>query len=632
MHSLIAGWLLVMLALAFPANAENPFPQMSSDIAEDYSVTKDFADYTWREEMIPMRDGVRLFTIIIMKKGAADAPILLSRTPYGAAGWARRNVSQSVLETVPVADRELLADGYIRVFQDVRGRFGSEGNYVVTRPLRGPINRTETDHATDAYDTIDWLVKNVTESNGHVGMNGSSYPGFLALMATVDPHPALKAVIAMSPMVDGWRGDDWFHNGAFRQSTFDFMAWVTASKGMGSLVPMGQRDQYREFLDTGSAGDFARKWELDQLPFIRKVMDNPAYNEWWKLQAVDRLLAGRELTVPTMLVIGQWDTEDSYGAPAVYKALEPSDVRNDQIFYVIGPWRHSGVLHDGSALGPLKFPGDTAREFRVKVQKPFLDARLRPDTQPADIPPVLTFATGANEWRERNVWPAGIPTPYFLAEGGALSPEKPLRAGSDQYLSDPANPVPFMQRPASFFGSDRWHTWMLADQRFVDGRPDVLTYVTPPLEQAIEIAGQPRVDLFAATSGSDSDWIVKLIDVYPPEIAHEPMMAGYQLPVSMEIFRGRYVDSFAKPRALTPGKVERYRFDLTDVNHVFRPGHRIMVQIQSSLFPLYDRNPQTYVDNIFHARSEDYRISTQQILSGPQAPSSIWLPITSPEN
>lgn len=603
-----------------------------SDIADAFSGPAPFADYIRREAMIPMRDGVRLFTVILMRKGVSDAPILLSRTPYNAGRWSRRNDSQKLSEVVPVADKIFVEDGYIRVFQDVRGRNQSEGVYVINRPLRGKLNPTETDHATDAYDTIEWLVKNTPEANGRVAMNGSSYPGFTALMATIEPHPALKAVVAMSPMIDGWIGDDWFHNGAFRQSTFDFMAMQTASSGDGGPVPVGRRDQYTAFLASGSAGDYVQQWELDRLPFVRKVMRHVTYDDFWRLQAVDKILAERDLDVPLMIVMAQWDQEDSYGGPTLYNALEPKDRQNNKLYYVLGPWRHSGALHDGSHLGPLVFPGDTAASFRTDVQKPFLDAHLKSESAPTDIAPVMTFATGANRWTARRVWPAGALKPLYLDDDFSLALDAaPKGVGQDSYIADPAKPTPFIPQPVNMNDQDAWRTWLLHDQRFAASRTDVLTYISPPLEAPLEIGGQPLVDLFAATSGSDSDWVVKLIDVYPDELSPNSAMAGYQLPIGMEIFRGRYVDDFSAPRALVPNQKERYRFKLPDVNHVFSKGHRLMVQVQSSWFPLYDRNPQTFVDNIFYAKPADYQKATQTVFYGGDAPSAIWLPIVAQE-
>ena len=524
-------------------------------------------------------------------------------------------------------DAEFVRDGYIRVYQDVRGKHKSEGDYVMTRPLRGPLNATATDHSTDAFDTIDWLVKNVPESNGRVGIIGSSYPGFTSLMALIDPHPALKAAVPQSPMVDGWMGDDWFHNGAFRQSNFDYVANQTAVKDDEKTVPTGIADSYALYLAAGSAGDYARKYGLDALPFARKLIEHPAYDAYWQGQAVDKLLATRTLTVPTMLVVGQWDQEDSYGAPAVWKALQAK--AGDKLHLVIGPWRHSQVNYEATALGPLRYPEDTGLVFRRDTMKPFLDHYLKDGTPAADTPRVLTYQTGANVWQKSAQWPpAGATmTPIYLGDRFTLGFERPAKAGSDAYVSDPAKPVPFVPRPGNIDDAQVWKPWLVSDQRNVSTRTDVLTYVTPPLTTAVHIAGAPKVDLRASTSGTDSDWVVKLIDVWPDEVANAPELSGYQLGIGMEIFRGRYRDSFEKPSAIPANTPQRYRFALPNANHRFLPGHRIMVQIQSSWFPLYDRNPQTYVANIFDAKPGDYRTATQRVLRGGADATLIELPV-----
>jgi putative CocE/NonD family hydrolase len=616
-----------MMAGAFaPAALLAQTDPMTPDTVKVYDPAREQADYIRKEVMIPMRDGVKLFTVIVMRKGTKNGPILLSRSPYNAGKATSRNRSQKIEEILPVSDAEFVNDGYIRVYQDVRGLDGSEGDYVMTRPLRGPLNHTNVDHSTDAYDTIDWLVKNVPESNGKVGITGSSYLGFTSLMALIDPHPALKAAVPQSPMVDGWMGDDWFHNGAFRQPNFNYILGQTAKKGGGG-VPYGTGDEYDAYLSAGSAGDFARRYGVDQFPFSRKLMEHPAYDSYWQEQAVDKLLASRKLTVPTMLVVGQWDQEDSYGAPAVYQALEPQDKRNDMVSLVIGPWRHSGVNYDGSKLGALDFAGDTGLQFRRDYMKPFLDKYLKDSPAPFKTPGALTYATGINQWEVTPKWPAGQAKPLYLGGKFGLSWSKPGDAGKDSYVSDPAKPVPYLPRPVLPNQDDAWRTWLVKDQRFVDGRTDVISYTTPVLDKAVHIAGAPMVDLFAATSGTDSDWVVKLIDVYPEQLSSQPKMAGYELGIGIEIFRGRYVHGFPTPAALVPGKTENYKFGLPNVNHVFLPGHKIMVQIQSSLFPLYDRNPQTFVPSIFDAKPGDYKVATQSISWGGGEASAIWLPI-----
>jgi uncharacterized protein len=616
-----------LLLAASTAAAQTP--TMQPDIGPvPYDAVTPAADYIRREHMIPMRDGVKLFTVVVMKKGTTGGPMLLTRTPYSAARATARNVSLQITEILPIADRELVEDGYIRVYQDVRGIHKSEGDYVMTRPLRGPLNATATDHSTDAYDTIDWLVKNVPQSNGRVAITGSSYPGFTSLMALVDPHPALKAAVPMSPMVDGWVGDDWFHNGAFRQGFLDYFVNQTGSKAADKDVAMGQRDYYAEFLSAGSAGGFARRYGIDALPAVKKVMEHPAYDSWWQGQALDRILGARPLTVPTMLVVGQWDQEDSYGAPAVYRALEPKDTDNNMLSLVIGPWRHSGVNYDGSGLGALKFAGDTGLQFRRDVMKPFLDSHLKTTAPAHDTPPVLTYAVGADRWERHDRFPAGAAVNLYLDDRFGLSLTPPAVAEAhDDYVSDPAHPVPFVPVPVDLNDRTMWGSWLVSDQRHAGTRPDVVTYVSAPLRAPLQIHGQPQANLFASTTGSDSDWVVKLIDVHPEENSAKPELAGLQLAIGMEIFRGRYAQGFDKPAPLTPGKATSYRFLLPGVNHVIPAGHRLMVQVQSSWFPLYDRNPQTYVPNIFHARAQDYQKATQGVWRDQSRPSHIAIPV-----
>jgi uncharacterized protein len=632
--------LLCLLLTGFLGTAANAATEavprvtpMTPDVVEKYERTRPQADYIRREEMVPMRDGAKLFTVVVMKKGTTNGPILLSRTPYNASEQTGRVHSQRIGDILEVMDAEFVHDGFIRVYQDIRGMHKSEGVWILNRPLAGPLNDTGIDESTDAFDTIDWLVKHTPESNGNVGVIGSSYLGFTALMALIDPHPALKAVIAQSPMVDGWRGDDWFHNGAFRVNSLGFPLKQGFNKGDGGgEFALGGGDDYTRYLEAGSVADFVRSVGAEHVPGIRKFLENPAYTDFWSLQAVDKLLGARPHTVPTMLVVGQWDQEDSYGAPAVYRALEPKDKNNDRVSLVIGPWRHSGFNHYGYDLGALTFAGDTALEWRVKYAKPFFDHWLKNGPDPS-TPPVLTYATGANQWNVSQRWPMGTATPLYLAADGKATFEKPKTAGNDEYISDPAKPVPFIPRPINMEDPVQWKPWLVHDQRFVTGRPDVAAWTSAPLDKPVHIMGAPEVELFASTSGTDSDWVVKLIDVYPndvPEPASQgakPSMAGFELPIGIEIFRGRYLKSFAQPAPLKPGKVERYTWKLPDVDHVFLPGHRIMIQVQSTLFPLYDRNPQTYVDNIMYAKKDDYKKATQKIWFGGANASAVALPV-----
>jgi len=633
-HALAIAASLMLLPLAStPLMAAQTVTPMTPDVFDHYDEIRPDADFVKRVEMIPMRDGVKLYTVVVMKKGVKNAPIILSRTPYDAAGTTNRVASQDVTEVMSAMDKPFLESGYIIVYQDIRGMHHSEGTWVMNRPVIGPLNDTGIDESTDAYDTIDWLVKNTPESNGKVGIIGSSYLGFTTLMAEINPHPALKAAVPQSPMVDGWMGDDWFHNGAFRVSGFDYALEMSVDKGDGGArIPGGVGDDYNRYLDAGSVGDYARKWGIEGVPFIQKLMQNPAYTDFWSLQAVDKIMAQHPLKVPTMLVVGQWDQEDSYGAPAVYRAMEPKDKKNDMVSLVIGPWRHSGVNHYGYDLGALTFTGDTAEEFRVKYLKPFFDHYLKGAPDP-HIPSALTYATGANHWDESPRWPMGKPTPVYLTADHGVSFDKPSSSGHDDYVSDPSKPVPFIPRPINMCDPMQWKPWLVHDQRFVSDRPDVLVYQSAPLTKPVHIMGAPGVNLYAATTGTDSDWVVKLIDIYPnrsPEPAPQgskPSMAGFELPIGIEIFRGRYLHSFAKPEPLTPGKIEHYSFGLPNVDHVFLPGHRIGVQVQSSLFPLYDRNPQSYVDNIFNAKAADYQSATQSVFHGADEATSIVLPV-----
>jgi putative CocE/NonD family hydrolase len=625
--------LVVLLAVCavLPAVGQAP----ASDIPAQFTPPLSGYDYVRRDVMIPMRDGVKLYTVIIVPKGASNTPILLTRTPYNAARHVERYNSPHMLAALPQSADVFVNGGYICVYQDIRGKYKSEGDYVMTRPVRGPLNATTTDEATDAYDTIDWLVKNVPESNGRVGMIGSSYEGFTVVMALLDPHPALKVAAPESPMVDGWMGDDWFHYGAFRQTNFDYTYYQTTKRGEGESVPRGAYDDYETFRRAGSAGDYARAHGLDRLPWARRMMEHPAYDAFWQDQALDKLVAARPASVPTMWVQGLWDQEDMWGAIHCYLALKAAGQAGHN-HLVMGPWRHSQVNYDARNLGPLQWRGDTAAEFRRDVLRPFFDQYLKDGAPKAATPAVLIYNTGENHWDHFKNWPPACETgctaplkPLYLEAGFGLGFEKPAAGAdaADSYVADPAKPVPYVPRPVRFADYDRWKQWLVTDQRSVADRTDVLTYETPPLSAPLRISGEPVAELFAATSGTDSDWVVKLIDVFPDEVPSQPEMGGYELAVSMDIFRGRYRESFTHPSAIPAGEPQRYRFVLPPVNHVFQPGHRIMVQIQSSWFPLYDRNPQTYVENIFFAKPGDYVKATQSVFRSRDRASAVWLPV-----
>jgi uncharacterized protein len=619
------------------------YPTLPSETPATFEPATDGFDYVKRDVMIPMRDGVKLHTVILVPKTALKtrhAPILLTRTPYNATDLTSHAASAHlgpILSGYDNATDVIVDGGYIRVVQDVRGKHGSEGDYVMNRPLHGPLNPTPVDHATDTYDTIEWLVKNVPETNGNVGILGISYDGFLPLMALVNPHPALKVSVPMNPMVDGWMGDDWFHNGAFRQQMMPYIYEQEATRESEAKWWTSHFDDYDMFMQAGTAGELGRRRGLEQVGFWRKLLEHPSYDAFWKDQAVDKVLSAQSLKVPVMLVHSLWDQEDIYGAIAVYKALEAKDTNNDKVFLVMGPWHHGQEIDDGSRLGALKFNSDTALYFRQEILRPFLDHYLQDGSPKADVPPVAAFETGTNTWRRLTAWPAGCATecvratPLYLAAGLTLSFNEP-RVGEayEEYVSDPAKPVPFRARPIQPVGYDNgmtWPQWLVDDQREASGRPDVLAYVSDVLTAPQKISGQPVANLVASTSGTDSDWVVKLIDVYPDEVAGQPAMGGYQLMVSADIFRGRYRESFETARPITPDKPLPYRFALPTANHVFLPGHRMMVQVQSTWFPLYDRNPQTFVPNIFWAKPQDYRKAVQRIYHAPGQASFVELPL-----
>jgi putative CocE/NonD family hydrolase len=636
--ALLAALLLCFTGSLRPLEAAEP---LASETPAHFTPRHETFDYEKRDVMIPMRDGVKLRTVILIPHGAHRAPMLLTRTPYGAvARFAANNSAHlaAVMDSSDVAEDAVLNGNYIRVVQDVRGKHGSEGDYVMNRPMRGPLNSSDVDHATDTYDTIDWLVKNVPESNGRVGILGISYDGFTSLTALFHPHPALRAAVPINAMVDGWRGDDWFHNGAFRQDSLVYAHDQEATRGSEETWWSDHYDDYDTWLSVGSAGAMAELHGLDQVGFAVKLMNHPAYDAFWQQQAMDQLLRKEGLKVPTLLVHSLWDQEDIYGNIAVYKAVKPLDADNSKLFLVLGPWYHHQERLDGSAVGAIRFGSDTAEYFRLHVLRPFLDHFLKDEAPPLGISPVTAFETGSNRWLSLSAWPQGCEsgctiqrTKLFLQPKGRLgmTAAQTPSASFASYVSDPEKPIPFIPRPIHIEGdgAKSWQTWLVSDQRDVASRPDVLSFVTAPLTAATKISGEPIANLIASTSGTDGDFVVKLIDVYPDEMGREPAMGGYQLMIAADIFRGRYRESLSAPKAIPADQKQQYRFALPTTNHVFLPGHRIMVQVQSSWFPLYDRNPQSYVENIFFAKPEDYRAATIKIFNSGADSSFVDIPL-----
>ena len=582
-------------------------------------------DYEVREVMIPARDGVRLHTMIFTPKPLTPPlPIIFSRTPYGIAGSAGR---------LRGSFKDLADDGYIFVFQDIRGRFGSEGTFVMQRPVRDRRDPRSIDEATDAYDTVEWLVANVPGNNGRVGQLGVSYDGWLTAMAMLEPHPALRAVSPQASPADMWLGDDFFHNGAFRLSYgFEYAASMESSKENEAFA-FDLYDTFDWYLALGPLSNVNAKYLKGKIPTWNDFVAHPNYDQFWKRQTLVPYLTS--VQVPTLNVAGWWDQEDFYGPLRIYEALERHDDKSLN-FLVVGPWNHGGWYRgDGSSLGSIKFGSPTGRHFREKIQAPWFAYFLKDKGEPPGFEAV-TFETGANTWRTWEDWPpkspAGEKNLYFRASG-RLSFEPPAEAAEgafDSYVSDPDHPVPYRHRPvqATYFphGSN-WSTWLVEDQRFVDDRPDVLSWESAPLEEDISIAGRIVANIFASTSGSDSDWIVKLIDVFPERMPEDWKMAGYQMMVANEVFRGRYRQSFEAPLAIPPNEVVPYAIDLHTQNYCFKKGHRIMVQVQSSFFPLVDRNPQTFVPNIFEARMEDFREATQQVYRSAKWASHVTVPV-----
>ncbi|MGI8732054.1 MAG: CocE/NonD family hydrolase [Pyrinomonadaceae bacterium] len=578
---------------------------------------------TRTEAMIPMRDGARLHTRVFTPTGAAEKlPILLLRTPYGLGDLSSAQLSAAL--------PELTADGYVIVQQDIRGRFKSEGQFVMLRQPRDPKDKNAIDESSDTYDTIDWLLKNVSNTNGRVGIAGTSYGAWLSVMAMLNPHPALKAVVQQASPADMWIGDDFHHNGAFRLSYgLEYAYMMESSKEIADVSTLVDRyDVYEWYLDLGPLSNVNAKHFHDKIPTWRDFVHHPDYDAFWKRQGFAPWL--NRVTVPTLNVAGWWDQEDFYGPIKIYELLERHDSKN-QNFLVVGPWNHGGWSRgEGRKLGRIDFGSPTAEHYRRNVMAPFLAHYLKGKGS-SRRPEALTFRTGANEWVEHDAWPPKRNVVgrrlYFHANGKLSFDPPPTKtpATFDSYISDPANPVPYRPRPIELRSG--WSTWLVEDQRFVHRRPDVLAWVSEPLADDVVVSGQVVANLFASTSGTDSDWVVKFIDVYPEKYPADPKMGGYQLMIAGDVFRGRYYKSFEKPASIPANTAVHYQIAFPANDHVFRKGHKIMVQVQSTWFPVIDRNPQRFVPNIFCAQTSDFQRATQRVYRSGRYASYIAVPV-----
>jgi len=611
--------LLLPIAILLFALRPAPAQQLASDYATAFDKT---------EVMIPMRDGIRLHTEIYAPKDAAQPlPILFERTPYGISsphnGYSRRLSRYD----------SMMPDGYIFVFQDIRGRYASEGKFVMLRPIHDPADPKGVDESTDAYDTIDWLIKNVPHNNGRVGLDGISYDGFLVTMGMINPHPAVKAVSEQACMGDVFLGDDFFHNGAFRLSyAFEYSALLETSNENYSFS-FDRFDLYDWYLRLGTLSNANAKYFHGSIPTWNDFIVHPNYDDFWKRRAVAFGL--KESTVPNLNVAGWWDQEDFYGPTALYERLEKSDSHNRN-YLVAGPWNHGGWGRNrGANLGEIPFGSDTGVYFRQNIEAPWFAFWLK-DKGKLPLKEVLLFQTGSDTWTAFDSWPPreAQTRDLYFQEDGKLSFDAPQISdpeSHDAYVSDPSHPVPYRHRPVDMtYPQDHpgnWYTWLVEDQRFVDQRPDVLIWQTDALTDDITVAGRVTAKLFASTTGSDADWIVKLIDVYPERVASDGKLSGYQLMIADEIFRGRFRNSFEKPEPITPNEVTLFTIDLHTADHLFKKGHRIMVQVQSTWFPLYDRNPQKFVPNIFEAKDTDYQKATQRIYRSKRFPSGVEISV-----
>jgi hypothetical protein len=577
------------------------------------------------DTLVPMRDGVRLHTTVWLPQGYGGAlAIVLKRTPYGIDGAGANFTS-------PASSlRELASDGYAFAFQDIRGKYKSEGAFVMQRPPRDRRDPKAIDEGTDAWDTMEWLTRRVPNNNGRVGMLGVSYDGWLVVQALMDPHPAFKAASPQASPADMWMGDDFHHQGAFRLSYgFEYAYEMEHAQGFDTGFPFDRADTYSWYLSLGPLSRVKDEVFNGRIPTWNDYVAHPDYDEFWKKQAAVPYL-DHPVTVPTLNVAGWWDQEDFYGPVTIYREMEKHDTNNLN-FLVVGPWNHGGWGGTGKSLGAVDFSSNTADWYRAEVQRPFFACYLKGAVNGCRPAEATLFRGGENQWVTSASFPRRdgvVATPIYPATNGALSFTRPgASAGADSFVSDPANPVPYRKRPIqpTYGPGSQWRTWLVEDQRFVEHRPDVLSWQTGPLDKAVTISGEISATLFASTTGSDADWIVKLIDVYPDSLG--PTMGGFELMVANDVLRGRYINSFSKPRALVPGKVEKFAVDLHTQEYTFQRGHRIMVQVQSTWFPIIDRNPQRFVANIFAATAADFQKATHVIQRSAQYPTHLTLPV-----
>jgi len=584
--------------------------------------------YTKKTYMVPMRDGAKLFTVVLTPvNNNTTLPFLIERSPYGVDFPINED------STLPAGNlgyyRNMAEAGYIFVFQDARGKFKSEGSFEMSRPLYHVTDKNKTDESTDAWDTVDWLIKNIKNNNGKAGILGISYPGYLALDASAGPHPALKACSPQASPADMFLGDDFHHNGAFRLSYgFEYSYLVENEKESNSDFPFPQYDLFDWYLRLGSLKNVNKKYYYGKLPSWNSFIEHPNYDTFWQKRS--RLTSIHSPKIPTLHVGGYYDQEDLNGPQIMYRHLERKDSFNRN-FICLGPWNHGGWAGAKSdSLGKISFESKTAPWFQA-FQKSWFDYWLK-GIGDGKFSEATLFQTGSNTWKTYNIWPpkeAENKKLYVHADGTCNFTKPGNTAGTLTYVSDPSKPVPYRMPPieATYGKGSRWYNWQVEDQRFASSRPDVITVVGDSLKQSLTVTGNVTAHLFVSTTAGDADFVVKLIDVYPDFDKKTRSMSGYQFPVTMEVFRGRFRKNFEKPVPFEPGKPEEIIIDLHSINHTFLAGHKIMIQVQSTWFPATDRNPQKYIPNIFEAAESDFIKATHTLYCDNKLSSYIELPI-----